>query len=179
MPAILIQRARTWQRQVLPTPPAYALIRTEDVLLGQGEPAEIAPTALGLLLLTGEGEAYHLPAAQLCYHNAERAAENCLRRLAYRDRITYHGSGEIIRLWFLQNGGGFQGPAERACGYCSGPLEKGEGYFVCVCGELLHADCLQHAGGSCPRCGSRAALEDAAWLPEGFQEDEEAGDDDG
>lgn len=185
VPNLLALTGQRFVRQVLKQPGAALvsgdiseLVVTDSV----PEPQALSPHAAAVIVVTADGAAFHLVVNGCAWLNAETQPAGPLRRLADKDRMTYHNGGDspVLRVWYLQDGasttyGG--APANLACGYCAQPFTLGETLTACTCGETLHVECAQHGGNHCPRCKNPLAAADATWWPDGFTLQDEAEDD--
>lgn len=174
MPSLLALAGQHAVRQVLKQPGAAVVsIDTNELVVTDSmpEPQALSPHVDAVIVVTG-GAAFHLAANGCAWVNAETQPAGPLRRLADKDRITYHNGGSpVLRVWYLQDGASttYSGvPAKLACGYCQQPFSVGEGLATCPCGETLHVECAQHSGKFCPRCKNPLAAADAEWWPDGF-----------
>jgi hypothetical protein len=187
MPALLLFDRGEWSRHELPRAAGYAVVQPEagsPVILAQGHVARISPAAVGVILICEDGQPYHLSAPDATtYLNADQHPILPVHRLRHRDRMTcYRPDGSSLRFWYLHDSLAshrYEGaPLGQACGYCSIAFTLGEEIVTCAaCAETLHADCLAHGGGKCPRCGTALAPDEAPWFPEGFTDPEEDADD--
>jgi hypothetical protein len=177
MPSLLVLEHGRWSRHGLPGPAGHAVLRTNaaaPVTAGAGPLAGLPADAAGVILLC-KGNAFYLAAPAVpSYLNAESDPLMPLHRLCSRDRLTYQGTdGSSIRVWYVQDDQPYRRRDDASlgqmCGYCSSYFAAGEEFALCPgCSEMVHAECLEHGGGKCPRCGAALAPTDEPWLPDGF-----------
>lgn len=185
MPSLLLLDHGRWSRQELAAPAGYAALKTGGVPLvtvGEGRLAGQPEDVVGVILLCA-GQPYYLAAAgSVTYLNAAARPLMPLHRLRDRDRLTYQAAdGSQVRVWHIQESQiqrYYDGaPLGLKCGYCSVDFALGEEIAVCACKEAVHADCLAHGGGKCPRCDAPLAPKAEPWRPEGFPDESEEPDD--
>lgn len=187
MPTLLMYNRGKWSRHPLPSD-GCVQVRVDaasEIQIESAHAAPFAPDAIGVLMTCPNGHPYHLsvPGTPV-YYNAEPHPMTPVHRLRDRDRLTYYvAGGPSLSLWFVRQDGSacqqYDGtPPGQVCGYCGMAFALGEETVTCDgCGESLHADCLAHGGGRCPRCGLNLASNDDLWLPEGFPDETEEADD--